>query len=66
MLYRKTLAARCPGVHFVDPAQHVIRAASVGLLAWQRFRRQDVDRIDRLVPDYIRPSDAQVHLSGSC
>jgi tRNA threonylcarbamoyladenosine biosynthesis protein TsaB len=66
VLYREVLQSRRPGIRFGDPTQHVIRAGSVGMLAMRRFSRQDVDRTDTLLPEYVRKSDAQVHLSGSC
>ena len=66
LLYRSLFEARCPSVRFADPAQHVIRGASVGMLALKRFERQDVDFIDTLIPEYIRKSDAQIQMSGTC
>lgn len=66
VLYREVLQSRRPGIRFGDPTQHVIRAGSVGMLAMTRFSRQDVDCADTLLPEYVRKSDAQVHLSGSC
>ena len=64
LLYRDLFAERCPGVRFADAGQHVIRAASVGLLALARFSRGETDAVATLVPDYIRASDAQVHHTG--
>lgn len=69
VLYRRVFADRCPNVRFADPIQHVIRAASVGRLAMPRLSRGSVDSIDRLVPEYIRKSDAQIQrnqLSATC
>ncbi len=66
VLYREVFEARCPHIRFADPTQHVIRAASVGKLAMARFRQQDVDATDALIPEYIRKSDAQIQMSGSC
>jgi tRNA threonylcarbamoyladenosine biosynthesis protein TsaB len=64
LLYREVFASRCPGIRFGEPTQHVIRAASVGLLARERFDKHDVDPIDRLIPEYVRKSDAQVQMAG--
>ncbi|BBO66592.1 tRNA (adenosine(37)-N6)-threonylcarbamoyltransferase complex dimerization subunit type 1 TsaB [Desulfosarcina alkanivorans] len=61
-LYRDVFESRCPRIRFADPAQHIIRAASVGFLAMARFNEQDVDAIEALVPDYIRKSDAQIQM----
>ena len=61
VLYREVFAARCPKVRFAEPAQHVIRAASVAGLAMERLSRGSVDSIEGLVPEYIRKSDAQIH-----
>ena len=66
LLYRSVFETRSPGVRFADATQHVIRGASVGMLALKRFRRQDVDSIDTLAPEYIRKSDAQIQMSGTC
>lgn len=72
VLYRDVFESRCPHIRFADPTQHVIRAASVGRLASVRFKAQDVDSIETLIPDYIRKSDAQIQMpgqkrmSGSC
>ncbi len=60
VLYRDVFASRCPKIRFADPTQHVIRAASVGMLALARFNAQDADSIATLIPDYIRKSDAQI------
>lgn len=64
VLYREVFEARCPSIRFADTTQHVIRAASVGMLALVRFNQQDVDSIGVLIPEYIRKSDAQIHASG--
>lgn len=66
LLYRSSFEALSPGVRFADPTQHFIRGASVGLLALNRLWRHDVDSIDTLTPEYIRKSDAQIHMSGAC
>lgn len=63
-LYRHVFESRCPCVRFADPCQHMIRAASVGMLAMKRFNEQDMDAIEALIPDYIRKSDAQIQMPG--
>jgi tRNA threonylcarbamoyladenosine biosynthesis protein TsaB len=50
-------------VRYADPAHHVIRASSVGLLALKRFNQNDVDDNETLTPEYIRKSDAQIQFS---
>lgn len=65
-LYRDLFRSRCPRVQVGDNAQHVIRAASVGRLALARTVMPDRDCAAALVPDYIRKSDAQIQMSGSC
>jgi hypothetical protein len=44
----------------------MIRGASVGMLALKRLACNDVDSIDTLEPEYIRKSDAQIQISGTC
>ena len=51
------------GFQLANPEQHIIRAASVGLLAMERFHEKDVDLDGTLIPDYIRKSDAQIQSS---
>ena len=65
LLYRDVFEARCSRIRFADATQHVIRAASVGMLARARFNRQDVDPLDALIPEYIRKSDAQIQRTGN-
>ena len=64
VLYRRTFE-KAP-IRFADDATHIIRAASVGLLAMERIDDQETDALDGLVPDYVRKSDAQIHMAGSC
>jgi len=63
LLYQGFFENRCPRIRFADATQHVIRAAYVGMLALERFKHQDVDPIDALIPEYIRKSDAQVQMA---
>lgn len=64
VLYREVFETRGPRIRFADATGHVIRASSVGMLAMARFKRQDVDPIDALIPEYIRKSDAQIQMPG--
>ncbi len=64
LLYREIFSNRRPHIRFAEPNQNVIRAASVGLLAQVRFKRQDVDPIDSLIPQYARKSDAQIQMAS--
>jgi len=64
LLYREVFENRCPRVRFADTTQHVVRAASVGMLALVRFKQHDVDPIDALIPEYVRKSDAQIQMAG--
>ena len=66
LLYRSLFETRCPFVAVADPSQHMIRGASVGMLALERLARHEVDSIDTLEPEYIRKSDAQIQISGTC
>ncbi|MBC2743072.1 MAG: tRNA (adenosine(37)-N6)-threonylcarbamoyltransferase complex dimerization subunit type 1 TsaB [Desulfosarcina sp.] len=62
VLYREVFESRCPGIRFADSTQHVIRAASVGMLAMTRFSQQNSDSIDALIPEYIRKAEAQIQM----
>jgi tRNA threonylcarbamoyladenosine biosynthesis protein TsaB len=61
--YRMIFESGRRGYRFADPAFHVIRASSVGLLALERFRRNEIDSVETLAPEYVRPSDAQIQIS---
>lgn len=65
VLYRDIWARRRLDVRLAPETAHVIRAASVGMLAMDRFENQVPDSVEALVPEYIRKSDAQIHL-GNC
>jgi len=60
VLYREVFQSRSARIRLADPTRHLIRASSVGVLAMERLRRQDVDGLDLLIPEYVRPSDAQI------
>jgi tRNA threonylcarbamoyladenosine biosynthesis protein TsaB len=66
LLYRDLFEARSPGVRFGDATTHVIRAASVGRLAMECFDAGEGVDLNTLAPEYIRQSDAQIHMSASC
>lgn len=63
LLYQDVFKSGCARIRFADASGHVIRAASVGMLAMARFKGRDVDCIDSLTPEYIRTSDAQIRRS---
>jgi tRNA threonylcarbamoyladenosine biosynthesis protein TsaB len=65
VLYREVFETRCSHIRFADTTQHVIRAASVGMLALGRFNQHDVDTIGALIPEYVRQSDAQIQTNGN-
>ena len=47
---------------FATPAQNFIRASNVALLAMPRFEKNNTDDVARLVPFYIRKSDAEKNI----
>lgn len=49
-------------IMFASPAHNFIRASNVASLAMPRFEKKDTDDVDRLVPFYIRKSDAEKHI----
>lgn len=65
LLYRDVWKTRRPDVCLASETAHVIRAASVGMLAMDRFENRTADPVEALVPEYIRKSDAQIH-KASC
>jgi tRNA threonylcarbamoyladenosine biosynthesis protein TsaB len=64
VLYRKVWESRRPDIRVAHETAHVIRAASVGMLAMDRFEDGTADPADVLVPEYIRKSDAQIHMAS--
>lgn len=50
---------------FANPAQNLIRASNVARLAIPRFEKNDTDDVGRLVPFYIRKSDAKKNIKSS-
>jgi len=61
VLYRNVWESRRPDTCLAPETAHVIRAASVGMLAVDRFESRTADPVEVLVPEYIRKSDAQIH-----
>jgi tRNA threonylcarbamoyladenosine biosynthesis protein TsaB len=49
---------------FAPDGQHKVRAATVGALAYRRFRAERFDAALFLVPNYIRRSDAELASAG--
>jgi tRNA threonylcarbamoyladenosine biosynthesis protein TsaB len=49
---------------FAPPQQHYIRAHTVALLAFERFKNGDTDNLSSLVPQYIRKSEAERKFSS--
>jgi tRNA threonylcarbamoyladenosine biosynthesis protein TsaB len=49
--------------HFAGWNQHSIQASTVAGLSLARFRHQKTDDVALLVPQYIRKSDAELHLN---
>jgi tRNA threonylcarbamoyladenosine biosynthesis protein TsaB len=49
--------------HFAAESQNIIRAATLARLALIRFADQATDDVDRLVPHYVRKSDAELNFA---
>lgn len=64
VLYRDLWVRRRSDIRVAPETAHVIRAASVGLLALDRFENRALDSVEVLVPEYVRQSDAQIHLTN--
>ena len=61
-LYRQRIVTAAESLaHFVPEGQNTIKASSVAFLSLPRFEANDTDRIDGLVPRYIRKSDAELN-----
>jgi tRNA threonylcarbamoyladenosine biosynthesis protein TsaB len=56
-LYREVYAA--PGRSFAPPLFDIVRAAAVADLAWARWQAGERPHDDRLVPNYLRASEAE-------
>ena len=65
-LYQKLIIDKIGELaHFAPSCRNTIRASTVACLSMNRFKKNDADDIDILVPHYIRKSDAQLNLRGS-
>ena len=61
--YREPIGVRLgPLALFPAPGQDIIRASSVAALAQLQFVRKEIEDLDRLVPRYVRHSDAELRL----
>jgi tRNA threonylcarbamoyladenosine biosynthesis protein TsaB len=61
--YREPIGSKLgPLALFPAPSQDIIRASSVAALAQRQFACKQIDDLDRLVPRYIRQSDAELRI----
>ena len=61
--YREPIGVRLgPLALFPAPGQDIVRASSVAALAQLQFARKEIEDLDRLVPRYVRHSDAELKL----
>ena len=61
--YREPIGVRLgPLALFPAAGQDIIRASSVAALAQVQFARKEIEDLDRLVPRYVRHSDAELKL----
>jgi tRNA threonylcarbamoyladenosine biosynthesis protein TsaB len=59
--YREPIGSKLgPLALFPAPSQDIIRASTVAALAQRQFAWQEIEDLDRLVPRYIRQSDAEL------
>jgi tRNA threonylcarbamoyladenosine biosynthesis protein TsaB len=62
-LYQELISTGLGGLaHFAAEKQHTIQASAVARLSLPRFKRQETDDVQLLVPHYIRQSDADLKL----
>ncbi len=62
VLYREVIAGIKPeAAHFAPDEQNLVKASAIASLAWQRLVVNDSDPLVTLVPNYLRPSDAEVN-----
>lgn len=62
-LYRPLIMEKLGALaEFAEDSEHIIRASTIARLSLGRFKRQDTDAVHLLVPQYIRKSDAELHL----
>ena len=64
LLYADMIQSKLGDRAFLPPlGMHLIRASSVAWLGLERLRHAQEDDLMRLAPEYIRPSDAQIHMN---
>ena len=62
-LYQELISTGLGGMaHFAAENQNTIQASAVARLSLSRFKRQETDDVQLLVPHYIRKSDAELNL----
>ena len=61
--YREPIASKLgPLALFPAPSQDIIRASTVAALAQRQFARKEIEDLDRLLPRYVRHSDAELSI----
>ena len=61
--YREAIGLKLgPLAPFPAPGQDIIRASNVAALAQRQFACKEIDDLDRLVPRYVRQSDAELRI----
>ena len=61
--YREPIGSKLgPLALFPAASQDIIRASSVAALAQRQFACREIDDLDRLVPRYVRQSDAELRI----
>ena len=64
--YQEPIGVRLgPLALFPAPSQDIIRASTVAALAQRQFARKEIEDLDRLVPRYVRHSDAELSIGVS-
>jgi tRNA threonylcarbamoyladenosine biosynthesis protein TsaB len=62
-VYRKVFTDRLGNFAcFAPPLQNIIRASTIAQLGLERLKNNDHDEVDRLIPFYVRRSDAELKL----
>jgi len=61
--YRESIGSKLgPLALFPVPGQDIIRASTVAALARRQFELKQIEDLDRLVPRYVRQSDAELKI----
>lgn len=61
--YREPIGSKLgPLALFPAPGQDIIRASTVAALAQRQFACKEIEDLDRLVPRYVRQSDADLNI----